>query len=187
NGSVEQVVCYYNGDTAYPMALKHDLVNQIPPLKEKYSKYEYYRGQTIEDIFSPEQIDNSVSLKANQLRSSIILNDGDGTFTVNPLPLFAQLSPVYASLVEDFNSDGNPDILIGGNLYNVKPEVGRYDASYGLLLMGNGDGTFVDIQPEPSGLRLQDEVRDLISIKTNNKNLVIASRNNESLQVFQRK
>ena len=187
NGSVEQVLCYYNGDTAYPMALKHDLVNQIPPLKEKYSKYEQYRGQTIEDIFSPEQIMNSVVLSANQLESSIILNQGDGTFSVTPLPLFAQLAPVYSCLVEDINSDGNPDILIGGNLYKVKPEVGRYDASYGLLLMGRGDGTFEEVLAEQSGIRLEDEIRDFISIETKDKNLIIASRNNESIQVFQRK
>jgi hypothetical protein len=187
NGSVEQVVCYYNGDTAYPMALKHDLVNQIPSLKEKYSKYEFYQGQTIEDIFSPEQIQNSVKLEAKQFETSLILNNGDGTFSIEPLPLFSQLSPVYTTLVEDIDKDGNPDILIGGNLYKVKPEVGRYDASYGLLLLGNGDGTFKEVQSEQSGFRLEDEVRDLISIKTNNKNLVIASRNNERIQVFQRK
>jgi hypothetical protein len=185
NGSVEQVLCYYNGDTAYPMALKHDLVNQIPPLKEKYSKYVYYQGQTIEDIFTPEQIQNSVKLEVNQLKSSLIMNNGDGTFSIISMPLNAQLSPVYSSLVEDFNSDGHPDIMIGGNLYKVKPEVGRYDASYGLLLIGRGDGTFEEVPTEQSGIRLEDEVRDLISLKTNYKNLIIASRNNERIQVFQ--
>ena len=185
NGSVEQVVCYYNGDTAYPMALKHDLVNQIPSLKEKYSKYVYYKGQTIEDIFTPEQLKNSVKLRANQLKSSLILNEGNGKFSIQPLPLFAQLSPVYASLVEDFNADGQLDILVGGNLFKVKPEVGRYDASYGLLLLGSGDGTFTEVQADQSGIRLEEEVRDFISIKTKNKKLIIASRNNKAIQVFE--
>jgi hypothetical protein len=185
NGSVEQVVCYYNGDSTYPMALKHDLVNQIPPLKEKYSKYVYYRGQAIEDIFTPEQIENSVKLHAYQLQTSIIINEGNGSFSVHPLPVFSQLSPVFATLVDDFNKDGNPDILLGGNLYNVKPEVGRYDASYGLFLKGLGDGTFVEVQPVQSGLRLEDEIRDLVSLKTKGKKLIIVSRNNDSIQVFQ--
>ncbi len=52
------------------------------------------------------------------------------------LPLEAQFSPVYAAEAGDFNDDGNLDILLGGNLYNVKPEVGRYDASYGSFLSG---------------------------------------------------
>ena len=186
NGSVEQVVCYYNGDTAYPMALKHDLVNQIPPLKEKYSKYIYYMGQTIDEIFTPSQIQNSVNLKANQLQTSVLINEGNGKFSVRPLPVFSQLSIVYATMVDDFNGDGNLDILLGGNLYDVKPEVGRYDASYGLLLLGLGDGTFIEVHPAQSGLRLEDQIRDLISIQTKDRTLILASRNNDTIQVFQK-
>jgi len=185
NGSVEQVVSYYNGDTAYPLALKHDLVNQIPSLKEKYAKYEYYRWQTVEDIFSPDQIESSVELKAYELRTSLIINNGDGSFSVEPLPIFAQLSPVYATLVNDFDWDGNLDILIGGNLYHVKPEVGRYDASYGLLLQGEGNGDFAEIFPGESGLRLEEQIRDFILVTSKGRKLIIVSRNNESVQVFE--
>jgi len=36
NGTVEQVICTYNGDIQYPMVLRHDLVTQIPSLRKKY-------------------------------------------------------------------------------------------------------------------------------------------------------
>jgi len=36
NGTLEQIICTYNGDKSYPMALRHDLLQQLPLLKKKY-------------------------------------------------------------------------------------------------------------------------------------------------------
>jgi len=136
NGTIEQIITTFNGDTAYPLALRHDLVMQMPHLKKKYLKYESFKGQTINDIFPSEKLQNSVIHQAYNLETSMLINNGDGTFEIKGLPLKAQLSPTFGVLVGDFDSDGNQDILLGGNLHNTKPEVGRYDASYGLLLKG---------------------------------------------------
>jgi hypothetical protein len=184
NGSVEQIICTYNGDTSYPMALKHDMVTQLPYLKKKYPTYGDFKKQTITDIFTPKQLENASELKACQLSTSVFINDGKGHFTVKPLSFEAQLSPVFGIDVEDFNNDGNLDIAIGGNLYSVKPEVGRYDASYGLILIGNGDGTFKPVQPRLSGMRLVDEVRDIIGLKTKKGKILVVARNNNTLQLF---
>ena len=54
NGSVEHIICAFNGDTAYPMAMKDDLVRQIPALERTYETYKAYSGETIHDIFSEE-------------------------------------------------------------------------------------------------------------------------------------
>ncbi len=184
NGSVEQVICMYNGNGSYPVALKHDLVNQIPFLAEKYPRYEDYVEQTITDIFSSDQLKRAVVLEAFQLANSAILNHGDGTFEVKPLPVEAQFSPVYAIDLEDVDRDGVPDILMGGNFYAVKPEIGRYDASYGSFLKGNGKGSFTWIPPGKSGFRLNGEIRDLISLDMGTGKLMIVARNNSPLQIF---
>jgi len=34
--AIEQIICTYNGEKSYPMALRHDLIQQIPNLKKKY-------------------------------------------------------------------------------------------------------------------------------------------------------
>ena len=67
------------------------------------------------------------------------------------------------------DNDGQKDIVLGGNLYNVKPEVGRYDASFGVFLNGMGKGTFKARPYQESGLFLKGEVRDfnLLKIKGN--------------------
>jgi hypothetical protein len=184
NGTVEQLTCVYNGDKSYPVVLRHDLVAQIPSLKKKYLKYEYYRDQTIEEIFSPEELASATKLEAFDLASSLVINEGGGRFVLRPLPTEAQLSVMYAIQVSDFDKDGNSDIMMGGNLYSVKPEAGRYDASYGVLLKGNGKGDFAYVRPASSGLVFDGEVRDMASIKVNGKELLMVARNNAGLLFF---
>ncbi|MBS0001288.1 MAG: VCBS repeat-containing protein [Cyclobacteriaceae bacterium] len=185
NGTVEQIITTFNGDTAYPLALKHDLLRQLPFLQKKYLKYEEYKNQTITDIFSLEQLDQAVHLEVYELSSAILMNQGNSTFDLQPLDIKLQFSPLYAFWVGDVDHDQIPDILAGGNLYRVKPEVGRYDASYGAFLKGNGDGTFTHILPKDSGFKPDGEIRDILNIKTLQGNFILVSRNNDSVLVFQ--
>jgi hypothetical protein len=184
NGSAEQVLCAYDGDKSYPVALKHDITKQIPALEKKYPKYDMYKNQQITDIFSPEQLKNAIHLKAYLFETSLFINDGKGNFTRKPLPSEIQFSPVYAATAGDYNNDGRTDILLGGNLYNVKPELGRYDASYGSFLMGNGKGGFRNIPAKISGFRPDGEVRDIKEVKTSKGTLVVTARSNDRLQLF---
>jgi len=184
NGTEEQIICTYDGDISYPMALKHDLTRQIPSLEQKYSTYELYKNQQITDIFSPEQIKNSIHLDVALLETSVFVNDGKGNFTRGTLPAEVQFSPVYAADVNDYNGDGKPDIILGGNLYNVKPEVGRYDASYGTFLAGDGKGGFSFIPQKKTGFRLEGEIRDIMQVSTSKGKIVVVSGSNEPVQVF---
>ena len=184
NGSVEQILCAYDGDKSYPMLLRHDLTKQIPALEKKYPKYDMYKNQQITDIFSPEQLKKSIHLSAHLFETSVFINDGKGNFTRKALPVEAQFSPVYAALTGDFDNDGKVDILIGGNLYNVKPELGRYDASYGAMLQNDGKGDFRYIPARISGFHLDGEVRDIKELKTPGGRLLIVARSNAPLQVF---
>jgi hypothetical protein len=78
NGSIEQVITCYNGERSYPMALRHDLVLVLPYLKKKYLKYENYKLQGIEDIFTASQLSRAVKLEAYELRSCVFINDKQG-------------------------------------------------------------------------------------------------------------
>jgi len=184
NGSVEQIICVYEGDTSYPLALKHDLVSQLPGLGKKYDTYKKYKNQRIMDIFPPAQLRKALHLDVCQLETSLFFNDGKGHFTRKSLPVEVQFSAVFAASVTDVNGDGNMDILLGGNLYNVKPEVGRYDASYGNCLLGDGHGNFRNVPVRKTGLLLQGEVRAILPVATKTGGLLLVARNNDPVQVF---
>ncbi len=184
NGSIEQIICAYNGDKSYPMAMKDDLVRQIPSLERKYKKYEDYKDATIEDIFSPEVLQRSVKLSARIMENCVMIKTGTGSFKLIPLPVEAQFSPVYAIDADDFDSDGKCDIFIGGNQYRAKPETGINDAGYGLYLKGNGDGTFQAVSPLRSGISTKGEMRDLKILNINGKKIVTVARNNDTLQFY---
>jgi len=185
NGAVEQIICQYNGDQSYPTALRHDLITQMPPLKKQLLKYEDYKDKTIHELFDKDILESAIVHRVYLLESIALLNDGKGGFAIHPLPREAQYAPIYAFRAEDFNRDGKTDIVLGGNLYGVKPEVGRYDASQGLFLEGRGDGAFRAQPAKKSGLVLEGQIRDLETLQIGGQQLLIAVRNNAPLQLYE--
>lgn len=185
NGDVEQITCMYFGNTSYPLVLRHDLVKQLQGLKKKYLKYEDYKNETIEDIFSTNELKKSNRSEAFELQTSILVNDGKGKFSMGCLPIEAQFSPVYSIAVMDFDADGQQDIFLGGNLYGAKPEIGRYDASHGQLFKGDGRANFKYVPQNKSGLKIDGQARDAIPIEINGRNYLLVARNNDKLLIFQ--
>ncbi len=184
NGQAEQIMCMYNGEKSYPIALKHDLEMQMPILKKEFLKYTDYAGKTIAEIFPAEILDKSIKQTAYNLKTSYLINNGKEEWELIPLEIKAQTSPIYAINIMDLNDDGNQDIILGGNLYRVKPEIGRYDASFGHVLLGQGDKTFSHISSDISGLQLKGEIRKLELIEIKGEQKLVAVRNNADLQLF---
>ncbi len=184
NGSVEQIICTYNGEKSYPATIKDDLVRQIPSLENKYKKNADYKEVTIADIFPDEVLHRSVKLDAMCMVSCALINSGQGSFKLIPLPVEAQFSPVFAIAANDFDQDGICDILLGGNQYRAKPQTGIYDGSYGLLIKGTAEGTWQSISPLISGFFTKGEIRDLEILKINGQRIVAVARNNDNLQFY---
>jgi hypothetical protein len=185
NGSVEQILTCYNGDSAYPMSLRHDLVNALPYLKKKYLRYADYKNQTIESIFSAEQIANATRLDAMSMESSVFINNMNGTFNRKALPAVAQLSAMYAIAAEDINKDGKMDILLGGNFYDSKPEAGIYNGTYGCLLKGDGMGGFEQMKEAESGFWTIGAVRDIVFVNGGKRRLLLLAVNNKPVKVIE--
>ncbi|MEM9544405.1 MAG: VCBS repeat-containing protein [Bacteroidota bacterium] len=184
NGSVEQIVCIFSGERSLPLALRHDLVKQLPGLKKRYLKYDSYVDQTMEDMFSAAERAKMITLRATEMRSMVFLNE-NGKFKSAPLPTEAQLSAIYAIEAVDLNADGILDLILGGNLYNVKPEVGRYDATDGVVLLGLGDGTFSYLDDTNSGFIAPGEIRAIKKIDIDGSPSIVVARNNDTPLIFQ--
>ena len=180
NGFLDPILSFIDkNEKEYPYALRHNLVDQLKYLSKKFPDYESFKTATIQDIFTPEQLQESSILEANTLSSVILFNEGAFNFTVQKLPLEVQLSPVYAIIASDFDNDGDQDLLLGGNLNGVKPEFGRYDASFGNYLENTGNRIF-KFHQSGKGLKVNGQIRDLKVLK----NKVFITKNNDSLEVY---
>ena len=189
NGQTECIPVYYKNDgKAYPYYLKDEMESQMPILKKKFLKYEKYAGKPIEDILSNDQISHATVLTVEQTQSSVFLNDGKGNFSMQPLPVMAQLSPVFGITVTDLNGDGKQDLFMAGNFYGLKPQTGRLDASYGTTLINDGKNRFTFMRPKESGLFVKGEARDINLIRSaTGGNYIVVAMNNEKPYLFKTK
>nr|WP_009036057.1 VCBS repeat-containing protein [Indibacter alkaliphilus] len=184
NGSVEHLFVQKEGGRHVPFTLKHQLETQVPSIKKRFLKYSTYNNKYMEDIFTPQELRNAVMQELNFRESAVMLNRGEGKFEIKALPRMAQRSWIYSILVTDLNGDGVEDLILAGNLKSAKPEVGQYDASYGEVLLGNGDGTFDYVQNKEHGLQLHGDIRDLHLVKNGDQNLLMVVKNNDAVEFW---
>jgi hypothetical protein len=184
SGFVQQIVTTYNGGKSYPLAMRDELLSALPYLKPRYPSYKDYALQTVSDIFSPTELSDAIVKQAHFFATALARNDGDGSFTLIPLPLQAQLAPVYGILARDFDGDGNVDLLLAGNFDGVQPEIGRMAASYGLFLRGDGKGHFTAMPARESGFFVPGQSRDIQRVRTRRGDLYLVTRNNDRPLLF---
>ena len=185
NGSIDPIMCSYNAGESYPVYSKDDMSSQLNMLKSKYLSYADYANQKITDVFTEDQLKGAEVLKAVNFSSSYLENLGNNTFKLSVLPEHVQFSPIYGILAKDYNNDGNLDLIMGGNFFGSRVKFGRYDANKGSLLLGDGKGHFNFVSNEKSGLNIDGEIRDIISIdQSDNNSIILFSKNNESIHVL---
>src|SRR5881628_2730424 len=115
NGAQEQIITFYKHGVSYPLAGRDELVRLIAPLGNRYSSYAAFGASRVEDIFAASDLREAKLLEAHLFASAVALNNGDGTFKLQPLPVEAQVARVNAALAEDFDGDGHVDLRLGGN------------------------------------------------------------------------
>jgi len=184
NGSVQQIISYYNNWKAYPLTLRDDLIRSLPFLKDRYPTHKDYAKATFADLFPQKDLADAVVKNAYTFATTLVRNNGDGSFTMVPLPLEAQIAPVYGILAADLDGDGKPDLLMAGNFDGVKPEIGRMSAGYGLYLRGDGKGHFTPVRELESGFFVPGQARDIKRVRTRAGNIYIVSRNNDRPLIF---
>ncbi len=185
DGKVDPLISFYKNGQSIPFASRDDLLAQIPSLKNKFPGYERYANvRSIEEIIPKDQLAGATIRYAHEFKSCMIENKGDGKFELKPLPIEAQLSPVYSILIDDFDKDGVKDILLGGNLHKSNINYGRYDAAYGLFLKGKGGLQYQSMSIMESGVEIRGEVRDMKLIDASNQRLVVVSKSDARWQIL---
>lgn len=184
NGTKESITTLYKSDhKSYVFHLKSDLVMQLPFLKKKFLRYKDYAGKTSDEILTDDMVKNAEVHEINTLYSGVFLNKGNDKFDFSPFPYQAQLSCINTILVDDVA--GIKNIILAGNSFDFKPELGRLDANHGqLFTYQNNKFTFIPYLK--SGFNLQGVTRSSIIINSENgiKNYLFG-RNNETVLSYQ--
>ena len=184
NGSIDPIICYYIQGKSYPMASRDELLDQISPLKRKFIKYKDYADATMEDIFPEKKIKQAKIYFCDELASGILYNLGNNQFSFKPFGLQGQFSKVFGALADDFDQDGKTDILLAGNFYPYRTQLGQCDAGLGVLYKGTGH-SFEAVDPARSGCYIGGDVRRMLEIKNPlGEKLIIIAKNNDAVQVL---
>jgi hypothetical protein len=184
NGKIDPIMTYAI-DSVRTIAFSRDeLIAQVNPFESKFPDYNSFAKVQEENLFSVLDIQNYDSLIASCFYSSLFLNDGRGRFEMIPLPVEAQFSPVYSIHSINVNNDNVPDIILGGNQSNTRVSTGKFDASYGQVFIGKGNGHFASMDPIISGLKVMGDVRAITEIKNKNGDLVIFVLNNGMPEIY---
>jgi len=170
----------------YPAHGRDDIVKQMIKMRVKYQNYKSQAVSTVDQMFTEKQIQEALKLKVTDLKSSYCRNNGNNQFTLIQLPSVVQFSAVNGMITDDFDGDGNLDVLINGNDYGTDVLVGAYDASNGLLLKGNGKGDFKPLSISESGIFIPGNGKAMVKFRSTKGNyLVAAAQNRGPLKVFE--
>lgn len=191
NGSIDPILsCYFKtpeGTMAeYPVHFWDELYGQSPLFRNQFSRYRQYGMTTLEELLKPYEKEDMMVFTVNYSSSSYLENRGDGTFDVRPLPLPAQFSVLNGIVPTDINGDGHLDIVAVGNDYGNEVFSGRYDALEGVVLLGDGMGSFSHCPARKSGFLVPGDAKALARLNSPHGELLIASQNLDSLRVFRR-
>ena len=186
NGTTDQIIsCATETGKVYPMVLKPDLQKAIPGIKTKFLKHTDYAEKTVDELFDETAREGMVKRQAVQSATSLLLNDGKGNLTLKPLPLEAQFSPTFGIETLDSDGDGKLDVVLTGNFFDVLPEIGRYDASFGTVLRGDGKGGFAAVPNAQTGFFVRGQVRRMQKLTgPGGKTHLILAKNNDAVEVF---
>jgi hypothetical protein len=169
----------------FPAEGRDDMLKQLNMLRKKFPSYKDYAVATMDQVLTAEDRKGALIVQANEFRSMMLRNDGNGKFTMIPLPLPAQYSVINGMVAEDFDGDGNLDLALNGNDYGSQPLMGRYDAFDGLVMLGDGKGNFKPQSILRSGIYIPGNGKALVEIMgTNGRTMIAASQNRSDLKLF---
>jgi hypothetical protein len=184
NEALDIILATSDSGMAFPVRGRECSAQQIPEIEKKFEDYHSFASATLEDIYSIEKLDQASHFQATTFASSFIRNNQEAGFEVIPLPIEAQFSSVFGMIANDFNLDGNLDVLLTGNFYAPEVETGRQDAGTGVLLNGDGQGGFECQDSYETGFQSLNDARSMALLYDGIFPLILVGNNNDELEAF---
>ena len=186
NGTNDIVLAKFSDNVCVPIRGKECSSDQMPFVSQKFPTFKGFAEASLADIYTDDKLSGSVHLEATEFSSMVLVNE-NGIFTHKALPRIAQISPINGIAISDVNQDGNKDILTVGNLYGTEVETSRYDASVGMVLLGDGKMNFTPVPTLKSGFYTPYDAKAIqrISLQNNRSAFVVVNRS-KPIQVMLR-
>lgn len=182
NGTFDVALSKISNGKIVPIRGKECSSQQNPFLLDKIKTYKEFAHLEFKDIYGEDQLKDAFKLQVHEFESILILNEGNGKFKTVHLPNEAQMGPTMATIVQDFNGDGNVDILGVGGLYDAEVETVRYDGNFGYVLLGDGKGNYVtEKKYEPY---IPTDAKDVKQLVIGGVTHYVVVSNNVALEVF---
>ncbi|GAB3688671.1 VCBS repeat-containing protein [Spirosoma flavus] len=182
DGTLDPLMGYYIDGVCYPAIPRDALNQQVIQFRRKYQRFADYAAVTFDDLLSEDDRKGAYHTQATYLESAYIENLGQGKFAIHALPRLAQVAPVYGIVVNDFNQDGHLDVVLTGNFYPNEVNMGREDASVGVVLLGDGHGHWKPLGPRESGLLIRGDARSSALLTgPDQKKLLLTAINSQGL------
>lgn len=179
NGTADVFLAKYYKGVEVPVRGKTCTAQQLPHLASKIPTYTEFANRDLEGILGPG-IETALHYEVTEFRSGIFINEG-GSFQFTPLPNSAQQSPVNSMLFEDFDQDGQPDLLLAGNNHQPEIETTRYDAGIGQFFKVGEEGELISVPSQQSGFFADGDVRNLLKIEGS----ILVINNNDRHALFE--
>jgi hypothetical protein len=140
-----------------PLRRLDSVTKGIPFLAERFPSHESWAHANLDQVLAalPQP---ARFWEANWLETTVFLNR-NGPFEPHVLPMEAQFAPAFGVCVADYDGDGNEDVFLSQNFFDVEPDTSRYDAGRGLWLQGDGKGNFRAVPGQESGVKIYGEQR----------------------------
>jgi enediyne biosynthesis protein E4 len=189
NGIIDPLLCYYmkdnDGKYVQNVSVPRDAwARQMPSIKKRYDQNESYARASMDELITADMLKDATVLQCKEVRSGYFENDGHGRFHFRPFPAEAQEAPVNTMVYADVDGDGVADMILGGNEYQASIVSGRYDASYGLVLKGDGHGGFRALRPMEDGLILDGDVKDMKIVRVKGRRVLLTAINDRAMRAL---
>ena len=184
NGSLDAIFTYHQDEQTLPVHGRDKILGRLPTWQRKFPDYQSFANMNLRQMLDSERIDSLLVVKADQMASCILYNNGQGGFSLKKLPPIAQISAVRAIISADLNGDTYPDLILAGNRYDWEVETSRNDAGIGLVLLSDKGQAFKPLSMAESGFLANGEVQSLAILKTSTNSQLLVGQNRDSLLIY---
>lgn len=184
NGTFDVFLTKKINNKTVPIRGKECATQQIPSLSKKIPTFEAFANADIQDILGEDN--KGEELQVEMFESVYIENKGQNNkFKIKPLPIEAQFSIINAFIVDDFDHDGENDVLLAGNRFGVELETTPSDALQGLLLKKKTNTNNFNAIGSISGFNISKNVTSLKLISSSLKGkAILVGINNNKLRLY---